>query len=47
MIYALLFNQNHLKFLAEQKKEKDGIEGDNFVNIYITTCIYIYYTVKN
>ncbi|GBN52167.1 Constitutive coactivator of PPAR-gamma-like protein 2 [Araneus ventricosus] len=26
MIYALLFNQHHLQYLAEQKKEKEGIE---------------------
>ncbi|GIX88310.1 constitutive coactivator of PPAR-gamma-like protein 1, partial [Caerostris extrusa] len=26
MIYALLFNQHHLQFLSEQKKEKEGIE---------------------
>lgn len=27
MIYALLFNQHHLQYLSEQKKEKEGIEG--------------------
>ncbi|PRD23094.1 UNVERIFIED_CONTAM: Constitutive coactivator of PPAR-gamma-like protein 1 [Trichonephila clavipes] len=26
MLYALLFNQHHLQYLAEQKKEKEGIE---------------------
>lgn len=26
MIYALLFNQHHLHYLSEQKKEKEGIE---------------------
>lgn len=38
MIYALLFNQNHLQFLAEQKKEIDGIEGDNLL-IYVFTLV--------
>ncbi|XP_035211458.1 constitutive coactivator of PPAR-gamma-like protein 1 homolog, partial [Stegodyphus dumicola] len=39
MIYALLFNQHHLQYLAEQKKEKEGIE-EKVPDIFIKEWIW-------